>query len=101
MMSLLVAIDHVSCTCSCARAYQRAFLSAYQRAAYCSNRSADRDVFGLAGAMMMSVTASLTESVRRYRQHHKYKSQEHRNDVLLFNSLYHFRSSDLKYIAQY
>src|SRR2546421_6624899 len=91
---LLMTIDQVAGAGAGARADQRAFLAADQRAADRANCRADSNVFGLAGAAIITMMAAvLRRACRGHRQHHENDRQQHRQDVSFLNNTYHFHPS--------
>jgi hypothetical protein len=74
---------------SCARSGPNhgALLPADQASAYCADDSADNSALRL--AVVMSVGSPVSQAVLSKGQHNENEHQQHRDDVLLSDFLYH------------
>jgi hypothetical protein len=88
VLAVSVTLHEVTGSCSRARSNHSAFLPADQRSPYCAGDSADYGALGL--AVVMSIGPAVSQAVYTRRQQDKNKHQQHRDDVFLFDVLYHW-----------
>jgi len=87
MLAVSMPLDEISSTRSCSRSNDGAFFSADQCAAHSSGNATDNCTLGF--AMVVPIRTTVRETIRSGSQDHKHDDQQHRNDVLVSNSLYH------------
>jgi hypothetical protein len=87
MLAVSVTLDEVARSCARARSNRSTLLPADQGSAYRAGYSTDNGDLRL--AVVMSVGPPVSQAVRSNGQHNKNEHQQHCDDVLLSDVLYH------------
>jgi hypothetical protein len=87
MPAVSVTLDHVARSCARSGTNHSALLPADQASAYRAGDSADNGALGL--TMVMSVGPLVSHAVSSKGQHNKNQHQQHRDEILLSDILYH------------
>lgn len=88
MPPVSVPLNKIPRAGSCAGSDNGALLTADQSATDCAGDSTDNRAFRF--AVVMPVATPMRRGVRGRAQYQKHNNQEHRNDVLISNRLYHY-----------